>query len=276
MKKIMLLLGVLLLFASCEEKRIEKIQEEDTALYYSEAAAAPKRMMGAGDIVQQNDIGNKIIRRASLQYEVTELDSAVSRIGRLIVQYEGYVQNENQYQRADRLYYTLQIRIPAKRFDDFLDMILIGDDIRRLEEKNVSTSDVSEQFIDVEARLETQRQALKRYRTLLEKAETVSDMIAVEENIRRLEAEITSQEQRLEYLSRQVEMSEIRISVYQILPQKFIPDKGNAFGPQILRSLHAGWRGVIAVFFWMIRLWPIWLLLLLLLIRMKSSQKRDE
>ena len=100
-------------------------------------------------------------------------------------------------------------------------------------------------------------------------------MIAVEENIRRLQAEIESQEQRLQYLSRQVEMSEVRISIYETLSQDYIPDKSNAFGPLLFRALHAGWRGVVAVFFWMIRLWPFWLLLLILLLKIKITPKKN-
>lgn len=274
MKKRVLILGVLLLFASCEEKRYEKTPEIESALNYSEAAA-PKRMMGAGDAATYNS-EQKIIRSAYLEYEVRQLDSSLARINRLIREQGAYISSENQYQSGNRLYYSLTLRVPAVQFDRFLEQVLQDGDIRHLKEKNINSRDVTEQFIDIEARLGTQRQALQRYRELLEKAETVSDMIAVEENIRRLEAEIESQEQRLQYLSRQVEMSEVRISIYQTLPQKFIPDKGDAFGLQILRSLHAGWRGVVAVFFWVIRLWPLWLLLLILLVRMKSSHKREE
>ncbi|MDZ7797769.1 MAG: DUF4349 domain-containing protein [Candidatus Marinimicrobia bacterium] len=195
---------------------------------------------------------------------------------RSISDHEGYIQQENQFRQMGRLYYRLQVRVPEKLFDTFIGKVLTGKDIRRLEAKRISARDVTEEFIDTESRLATKRQALERYRDLLRKAETVSDMIAVEENIRRLEEEIEAQEKRLQYLSRQIEMSEIRIELYQELPGTYVPDKPLGFGPTFLRSLHKGWQGVVTVFFWIIRLWPLWLLLILLRIVFRARKKEDE
>jgi hypothetical protein len=272
MKKIIFLLSILFIFAACGEKagQADVVQEE---FLYSDAVAA-KRMMGSGADFLQPDSEQKIIRSASLTYEVQTLETSLETLSSRISEYKGYVQHENQYQRGNRIYYNLNIRIPAESFDTFIDEILQGKDIRRLEEKNISARDVTEQFIDIEVRLATQRQALKRYRELLQKAETVSDMIAVEEHIRRLQSEIESQEARLEYLSRQVDMSEVRISMYETTSQAYVGEKPDAFAARLLHALHKGWNGLVAVFFWIIRLWPLWLLTVLIRIILKIRSRK--
>ncbi len=275
MKKIILLFGILLLLSSCGEERINRAEENQT-LYFNEAAALSKRAMAAGDPVADYNSGQKIIRNAYLEFEVRQMDSSLVRIRRLIQEQEAFIQSENQYQSGERLYYSLTLRVPAAHFDTFLDKLLQGGDIRRLNEKNISSRDVTEQFIDIEARLSVQRQALERYRKLLEKAETVADIINVEENIRRLQAEIESQEQRLLYLSRQVEMSEIRINLYESRTQDYIPDKPAAFAPQFLKALHSGWKGLVWIFFWIMRLWPLWLIIIIPLIRNRIARKRNK
>lgn len=151
--------------------------------------------------------------------------------------------------------------------------LLADDDIRRLEEKNISARDVTEQFIDIESRLSTKRQALARYRELLQKAETVTDMITVEDKIRRLQEELESQEARLKYLSGQVKMSEISISMYEVTQTTYIPNKSDAFFPTLLRALHGGLKGIVLVFFWIIRLWPIWIAVIFVRLITKKRHK---
>jgi len=118
-----------------------------------------------------------------------------------------------------------------------------------------------------------QQNALARYRELLQKAETVTDMITVEDKIRRLQEEIESQEARLKYLSGQVEMSELSINIYEVTQTSYIPNKSDAFFPTLLRALHSGLKGIIVVFFWIIRLWPIWLGIIIIRLLTKKRNK---
>ncbi|MFO7840803.1 MAG: DUF4349 domain-containing protein [Fidelibacterota bacterium] len=279
MKKILVLFTVLLLLVACGESdkpgNDAQTYAEKTVMYDKEAAGSG-RTPGTGASLHIEGGGKKIVKTASLEFEVKNLDSSLARLGSLISGHEGYIQQENQFRQMDRLYYRLHVRIPEKYFDAFIGKVLSGDDIRRLESKRVSARDVTEEYIDAESRLTTKRQALERYRDLLKKAESVSDMIAVEENIRRLEEEIEAQEKRLEYLSRQVAMSEVRIELYQALPGKYVPEKPFGFASTFVRSLHKGWQGVVTVFFWIIRLWPLWVLLILLKVFMRARKKEDE
>lgn len=275
MKRFLFFVSIIIFFISCDTTQKQIVTDNNENMVYYEAAAAPKRAMSTGALMQETNDEQKIIRSATLRYEVNDMNLSLSELNSMLSEYHGEIQNERQYSQADRLYTYLIIRVPAKDFEDFISALLVGDNIRRLEEKNISARDVTEQFIDIEARLSTKRQALTRYRELLQKAETVTDMITVEDKIRRLQEEIESQEARLKYLSAQVEMSEISISMYETVSTSFVPDRSNAFGPHILKSLHNGWKGVVNVFFWIIGFWPIWSLIIVLLI-FASIKKRHK
>lgn len=275
MKRFFIFISIILLFISCGRDDIQVMNDSNELIEYYADIAAPKRAMSAGALIQESNEDQKIIRTANLRYEVNEMDSSIKTLEKILSEYKGEIQSERQYTQADRLYIYLTVRIPAKDFEAFIASLLAGDEIRRLEEKNISARDVTEQFIDIESRLSTKRQALTRYRELLQKAETVTDMITVEDKIRRLQEEIESQEARLKYLSGQVEMSEVRITMYESVSSSYVPDKSNAFGPQFLRSLNNGWKGVVDIFFWLIGFWPIWSLIIVIII-ITTSKKRNK
>lgn len=279
MKRYGFLLAIFILFAACDSPDINASVQEDSRS--SQVSPLP----GKGGLVAEYSLANpkvmtsepdnnqKIIRSASLRFEINDMGKALSDINSLLERYKGEVQNEHRYSQPERLNSNLVVRIPANHFDDFITDLLKGESIRRIEERSISAKDVTEQFIDVETRLKTKKQTMERYQELLQKAETVSDIINVEDKIRRLQEEIESQEARLQYLSGQVEMSEIRINMYQVVKSSFIPEKSTGFFSTVLKALHSGLNGVIVVFFWIVRLWPIWLIYLILRLILKLRNK---
>lgn len=282
MKRYGLLLAIFVLFAACGSPDINASAQEDSRS--SQVPPPP----GKGGLVAEYSLANdkvlaressnnqKIIRSASLRYEVNDMEKALSDINSLLERYKGEVQNERRYSQPERLNSNLVLRIPANHFDIFIKELLKGESIRRLEERNISARDVTEQFIDVETRLKTKKQTMERYRELLQKAETVSDIINVEDKIRRLQEEIESQEARLKYLSSQVEMSEIRIDIYEVIKTGYVPERSTGFISILLKSLHDGLNGMIFVFFWIVRLWPLWLTYIIIRLIIKFRKKDNS
>jgi hypothetical protein len=281
MKPYSFLLAIIVLFAACDSPEMSTLTQEDSRS--SQVPPPP----GKGGLVAEYSLANskamaqessenqKIIRSASLRYEVDDMEKALSDIISLLERYKGEVQNERRYSRPERLNSSLVLRIPANHFEAFITDLLKGESIRRLEERNISARDVTEQFIDVETRLKTKKQTMERYQELLQKAGTVSDIVNVEDKIRRLQEEIESQEARLKYLSAQVEMSEIRIELYEVIKASYVPERSTGFLSILLRSLHDGLNGMIFIFFWIIRLWPLWLTYVIIRLITKL-RKRDN
>jgi len=156
MKRFLLFISIILLLISCDTNEQIFTDNNENMAYYDKAAT-PKRAMSAGALIQESSNDQKIIRTANLRYEVNEMDSSLKAINKLLSEFKGEVQSERQYSQGDRFYTYLTLRIPAEKFETFITALLAGDEIRRLEEKNISARDVTEQFIDIETRLSTKR-----------------------------------------------------------------------------------------------------------------------
>jgi len=273
MKRLFVIISIIFLFVACDQADLSG--DDWDAVNYSEAVdAAPMyKSAGAGRMMNEVSEEQKIIRSANLRYEVNDMDVSLEIIDTLLEKYKGVVQNQRQYSQYDRLNTYLTVRVPAKDFESFVNELLVDDGIRRLDEKNLSAKDVTEQFIDIEARLSTKKEAMARYKVLLQKAQTVSDMITVEEKIRRLQEEIESQEARLKYLSGQVEMSEVHIDIYEIIKTTYVPEKSTGIFPTIFKALHSGLKGIIVVFIWVLRLWPVWIAYIIIRLIVRSRKK---
>jgi hypothetical protein len=103
-----------------------------------------------------------------------------------------YISNESQNNYGERLQYNQMIRVPADQFDLLLQKIE-GEAVN-VESKNIHTQDVTEEFIDVEARLKTKKELETRYRELLKQAKTVQDIVSIEGQIAAVRSEIESME----------------------------------------------------------------------------------
>jgi hypothetical protein len=277
MKQFGFLFAILFLFAACDSMDMDDKAVNDVRPAPTIEASGMQAFSVADSkvMMRETNENQKIIRTANLRYEVNNMETALTNIKDLLLSYQGDVENERQYSQSDRLTASLVVRVPAKDFEPFIDDLLKGESIRRLEERSISARDITEQFIDVEARLKTKKQTMARYQDLLQQAKTVSEIINVEDKIRRLQEEIESQEGRLKYLSDQVDMSEVRINIYEITKTTYVPDKSNGFLPTVLRALHGGLQGIFVVLLWIVRLWPLWLLYIIIRLIIKA-RKKDE
>jgi len=109
---------------------------------------------------------------------------------------------------------------------------------------------VTEQFIDVEARLKTKKELEIRYKEILKQAKTVQDIVSIESQIASVRSEIESMEGRLNYLKNQVAFSTLNVTYYETIGTDF------GFASKFIESLKGGWDNLLAFIIFMINLWP--------------------
>jgi hypothetical protein len=126
--------------------------------------------------------------------------------------------------------------------------------------KSVNANDVTEQYYDVKIRLENERQVEKRYLELLAQARTVKDILDIEEKLGKVRQEIESKEGRLRYLDDQVGYSTLNIWIYQKKDIKYEPADRDGFGQRLKKSLHKGWQGFVDFVLFFLRIWPLWII----------------
>jgi hypothetical protein len=131
------------------------------------------------------------------------------------------------------------LRVPADKFSTTLsDLSRLGTE----ESRSVQTEDVTETVIDLDARLATQRTSVNRVRALLERANSVGEIVSIEAELTRREAELASLEQRKAKLSDQVSLSTITVDLRGPEAPSEQPTEQTGF----VAGLKAGWNGFLA------------------------------
>jgi len=95
---------------------------------------------------------------------------------------------------------------------------------------------VTEEFIDIQARIKTKKELENRYKELLAKANTVEELLSIEKELGTLRTEIESIEGRLKYLQDRVSLSSLTIEYYELTTSSF------RFIPKLGKSFVTGWN----------------------------------
>lgn len=156
----------------------------------------------------------KLIAQSRMRLTVPDSRTAAREIVAEAEDVGGYVSNESQYTQFfdGREYYSieLQLRIPEGEFGRFLEGV---GDRGKVEYKQSGVRDVTEQYIDLEARISNLRAAEERFREILAMAESVEDMLAAERELARLRSDIESLEGQFRYLRDQVQFSTLDLEL---------------------------------------------------------------
>jgi hypothetical protein len=174
-------------------------------------APAPQ---AAGSAVDFPGIGPSVIKIADLSVRVPDGDfkDAIKDAVSVAKRYGGFVLATNVSDReAGRG--SVELRIPAESFEAALaDLHDLGD----LRSENISGVDVSQEFVDLEARLrnlESQERVLRR---LMNDAISVSDTLKVQSELQRVQLDIEQIRGRLNYLNDQTDLGTITVSVTEL------------------------------------------------------------
>lgn len=184
-----------------------------------DAVAAPTRQV-------QDSL---VISTAGITIEVKSLDSAVTAVRDLATKYGATIANlsvsagesdvprpldasSEQYSSPTPGSATITLRVPvAKLADAQKDIALLG----RVISQTSSQDDVTQQHVDMKARLKNLQAEESRLRTFFLKAKKVSEMLAIEQELARVRGEIESMQAQITYLERQAAMATLTVSLRQ-------------------------------------------------------------
>lgn len=241
MRKLLLLLPILIL-AACgsDATRMENVE-------YSEDVGYNKLSADGQESSSPVPMDRKIIRNGELRFEVDDLGVARSSVLQRVKDQGGYVEGDERGDWGRSVTLTLRVRIPAERFDAFVQEL---QGLGKLEHQNISATDVTSEWVDVEARLEAKRAVEKRYLELAAQAKNVPEMLEVERELGNVRGEIESMEARMKSLGDRVAMSALTITCtkQQALSERFSPQFGVAF--------KEGWNNLLRFAVMLANLWP--------------------
>ncbi len=185
------------------------------------------------------DIVDKIIKRAQMSIEVPEMDVALAQLAQVVQANGGFIENssKNAYDQSTRSYAT--IRIPVANFTIVYDAIKAYGEVTSEE---VNTVDVTEEYFDLDTRLSVLTAKQESFAKLLEKAESIEDILRVENELNSVILDIESIKGRMKYLDRQVDMSTINLSLIEYNPVAVVEKN---FGDRVKFAIKDGWGSMV-------------------------------
>ncbi len=156
--------------------------------------------------------GRKIIRTADLSIATPDFDGIFQNAQGLAAEVGGYVENLYQYGEDGQRRATLSMRVPSEKLDGFLQQ---AGGMGRVTSRSESITDMTTQYVDNQARLDTLYAKRDRLNELLVKAENVSDLIEIETAIADTQYQIDSYETSQRSIDRQVDMSYVNLTIVE-------------------------------------------------------------
>ena len=153
----------------------------------------------------------KIIFIASLSIEVEEVEAAVDRARAVAESLGGFVEHLSSSGGSETPRADLTIRVPQTGFSDALEHI---ESLGEVQFRNLGSEDVTEQFIDLGARLKSSTAEEKSLLALLERSNSVTEILTVERELTRVRADIERAQGRLNFLERRVDLATIQVSLF--------------------------------------------------------------
>ena len=182
--------------------------------YYGNAKAAGK--VSTTTAKENGDSGNltgavagrKIIKNGDLSVQTREFDEFITNLNQAILSAGGYVEassiNGNSYNKSRMRSADITARIPAENLDAFCDQV---SDLGNVTYKNLYTRDVTLTYVDLESHVKALRTEQQTLMALLEKAETVEDIITIQSRLSEVLYEIESYESTLRTFDDQIAYS---------------------------------------------------------------------
>jgi len=205
---------------------------------------------------QNTSIEKKVIRTANLDLEVEKYAAARQQLEAVVKKHNAYIDNESERKTYRRIENQLRIRVKPEAFDAcIIDLEQLALNVNS---KAINAQDVTQQYVDLETRLASKRAVVEQYRNILKQASSIEDILAVQENLRRVTEEIESSEAQLRYLKNQVGLSTIDILMYEPVEQSPIKRKG--FFARVGSAFKSGWSGLVEFAIALVTIWPFLLM----------------
>lgn len=174
-----------------------------------------------------NNSQDKIIRRVNLEVETQEFDQLISSIDTHINQLGGYVENSNMtgrryYSNNSMRYGSIVARIPKARLNEFLNTV---DDISNVVNRNETTENVTIKYVDVESHKKALEIEQERLLALLEKVETLEDIITLEGRLSTVRYELENYEAQLRTYDNLVDYSTVTMNIQEVERMTTVAEK---------------------------------------------------
>jgi Domain of unknown function (DUF4349) len=260
MKNIFFLFVFLVSFSNCKKAEQAYADMAITAVKLpakEESDASSLYKNSNAPAAEQKTIEQKIIKTGDIKFETNDLGETYNQMITAVKKHNAIIQNDTEGNEYGSIFRKIIVRVPNKNFDVFLSDISKG--VTYFDNKEISSQDVTEEYIDIDARLKAKKILESRYLELLKKANKVSEMLEIEAQLSAIREEIEAKEGQLRYMQSQISMSTITIEFY-----KTVADDGGAtlsYGSKIWNAITSGFNSISSFFIGLLSIWPFLIIL---------------
>lgn len=213
----------------------------------------------------------KLVYHCNLEIETLDYPATMTSIKETITQYGGIIQSESESDSSYDWYYEnyrktsgtmhnyLEVRIPSKDYNNFLAEL---DGVGKVISKSTSVDNISQQYYDTTAQIEALQIQEKNLLAMLEKCETIEDMITVEQRLSEVQYELNDLQTTRRYMDMDVAYSYVNIGISEVMEyrQDSEPVKSNTFADRLKNTFVSTGKGFLAflegLLFFVIRMAP--------------------
>lgn len=263
MKKYIVLCSLVLILASCKK----------SGESYAEASAvelAEMETSSTADKVGETKVSEqKIIKNGRMRFEAQDLAKTSERIYSAVKKYHGQIQTDSEGKDYNTVTRTMVIRVSNENFENLVRDVSSG--VAYFDEKELSSQDVTEEFIDLEARLKAKKELENRFLELLKKANKISEILEIEKELVAVREEIEVKQGQLNYMQNRIAMSTLEIRFYKQTSETGITV---SYGSKMWNAIKGGVSWIPGFFLGILYLWPVFVIGGLIFYILKKRKNR--
>ncbi|MGB0562882.1 MAG: DUF4349 domain-containing protein [Spirulinaceae cyanobacterium] len=280
-----LTLGLALASCGGPPEMTESASEQPTAVAEADQAnmspeeAAKESESGGASATDARQVKPQLIKTARLELEVESVEEAIAALGQILKQQQGDIlelDHQRPQSSGGQEFASLQVRVPQANLEDTLAQF---GELGQVTAETISAQDVSDQLVDLGARLRNLRQAEEALLDILDRAGSMSDVLAVSQELRSVRQEIEQIDAQRSDLENRVAYSTITIQLDALVTT--YPDR-NPLGQQFGQTWRAATRslqdftvGFLRFLLWLLIWSPYWGGIVLLVVLAKKWRKRS-
>ena len=238
-------------------KEMDAAESEEMSGEGTNAMILPASLEEPGSASSIPKAQRKVIYSGSMSLQVKDLDETHKKVVAKVDDMKGYISEDvvdNSYGYQNN---RMTIRVPKEQFYPMVSWL--EENALYVESKQLNANDVTEEFVDLSARLKNEKEAEETYREILKSAKSISEVLEVQRYINNIREEIEATEGRLKYLSDQTSYSTLTLSFYE--DKEVMHGRPKSFGEKVAERLGYGWEGLLNFILGILTVWPLWLFL---------------
>lgn len=182
-----------------------------------------------------------IIRTVNMTVIMDDVEKGALDLASLVTTYQGYVSDSKLWRENDLTYASITLRLPSESLDLLLSIIRAK--AVRIEGENITTADVSQEYVDLDSRLRnlqaTEKELVELLATIRERTSKAEEVLAIYREITAIRGEIEQIQGRQKYLENMAALATVRVEIRPIATPPVVIEEGK-WNPMVIVNTALG------------------------------------